>query len=232
MKPLFLFRSILDILAIGLLLAAFAYDWFGNRVHEIIGTLMFGLLISHNVFNRRWYGMVAKGWREPRAVFSKTITLCLMVMMVGLFVTSVIISQAVFDFLSLRSSSTTRQVHALIAYLVLLMAALHVGLQWSMIMRVIGQVLRVKVETRIKTVALRGLAFLIAIYGVHSLFVIDIGPKLRMETTFNFWDFEAAAAEFILRHAAIIALCAMIAHYSLKLLSLHKRDRRSPATTK
>ncbi|WP_027687595.1 DUF4405 domain-containing protein [Rhizobium leguminosarum] len=228
---LFLFRLILDMLAIGLLLAAFAYNWFGNAAHEIIGTLMFGLLISHNVFNRRWYGMVAKGWREPRSVFSKTITLCLLLMMVGLLATSVIISQTVFDFLSLRSTFTVRQIHALIAYLVLLIAALHVGLQWSMIMRVVGQALHVKTGTRIQTVALRGLACLIAVYGVHSLFVLDIGLKLRMETTFRFWDFEAAAIEFILRHTAIIVLCAMIAHYSLKLLSLHKRDRRSPRTT-
>lgn len=199
---------------------------------QIIGTLMFVLLISHNVFNRRWYGIVAKGWREPRAVFSRTITLCLLLMMVGLLATSVIISNTVFDFLSLRSTFSVRQVHALIAYLVLLIAALHVGLQWSMIMRVVGQALHVTTGTWIQTVALRGLACLVAVYGVHSLFVLDIAPKLRMETTFRFWDFEAAAVEFILRHTAIIALCAMIAHYSLKLLTLHKRDRRSPGTAK
>lgn len=231
MKPLFLFRLILDLLAVSLLLAAFAYNWFGNAAHEIIGTLMFTLLISHNVFNRRWYSVVAQGWGQPRSVFGKTITLSLLVMMLGLLVTSVIISQTVFDFLSLRGSFTARQVHALIAYLVLLIAALHVGLQWSMIMRVVGQALRAKTDNRIQTVVLRSVAFLIALYGVQSLLVIDIGPKLRMETTFGFWDFEAAAVEFILRHAAIIALCAMVAHYSLKLLSLYRRDRRPPGIT-
>ena len=231
MKPLFLFRLILDLLAVSLMLAAFAYNWFGNVAHEIIGTVMFVLLISHNVFNRRWYGVVAKGWREPRSIFSKTITLCLLVMMVGLLITSVIISQTVFDFLSLRSSFTVRQVHALVAYLILLIAALHVGLQWSMIMRVVGQALQAKMDTRIQTVTLRGLAFLIAIYGIHSLFVIDIGPKLRMETTFGFWNFEVAAVEFIVRHAAIIALCAMIVHYSLRLLNHYKIDRRGPRIT-
>ncbi|ARM91951.1 hypothetical protein RHEC894_PD00447 (plasmid) [Rhizobium sp. CIAT894] len=231
MKPLFLFRLILDLLTVSLLLAAFAYDWFGNAAHEIIGTLMFVLLISHNIFNRRWYGVVANGWQEPRSVFSKTITLCLLVMMVGLLATSVIISQTVFDFLALRSSFTARQIHALIAYLVLLIAALHLGLQWSMIMRVIGQALQVETNTRIPTATLRGLAFLIALYGFQSLFVIDIGPKLRLETTFSFWDFEAAAVEFILRHAAIIALCVMIVHYSLRLLSFYRRYRRAPGIT-
>jgi hypothetical protein len=101
-----------------------------------------------------------------------------------------------------------------------------------MIMRVVGQALGAKRDNRIQTLVLRGLACLIALYGVHSLFVIDIGPKLRMQTTFNFWGFEVAAFEFVLRHAAIIALCAVIAHYSLKLLGLYRRDRRAPRVTK
>ncbi|AIC29788.1 hypothetical protein IE4771_PB00053 (plasmid) [Rhizobium etli bv. mimosae str. IE4771] len=228
MKPLFFLRLILDLIAVSLLVAAFAYNWFGNAAHEIIGTSMFVLLISHNFFNRRWYGVVAKGWREPRTVFSKTMTLCLLVAMMGLFITSVIISQTIFDFLSVRSSFTARQMHTLFAYLVLLIAALHVGLQWAMIMRVVRQAFRMTTDLGVQVVALRVLALLIAIYGVHSLFVIDITSKLLMETTFSFWDFEAAAIEFILRHAAIIALCASVAHYGLRLLDSYKKHRRSP----
>ncbi|MRH98218.1 DUF4405 domain-containing protein [Agrobacterium tumefaciens] len=232
MKPLFLFRLILDLLAVSLLLAAFAYNWFGNAAHEIIGTLMFLLLIGHNVFNGRWYGVVAKGWREPRSMFSKTITLCLLVMMLGLLVSSVIISRTVFDFLPFRSTFTVRQIHALVAYIVLGIAALHVGLQWTMIMRVVGNASGLKMNARLQTLVLRVLASLIAIYGVHSLYVIDIGPKLRMESTLSFWDFEAAAIEFVLRHAAIVVLCGMIAHYGLKLLTRSNPARRTTGVTK
>ena len=219
MSRFFLFRLVLDLLAVSLLLTAFAYDLFGNAAHEIIGTCMFALLISHNVFNRRWYGTLSKGWREPRSIFSKTITLCLLMTMLGLLVTSIIISQTVFDFLPVRSNFTVRQVHALVAYLVLFIAALHMGLQWSMIMRIVRQALGKTDATMVQALALRGLALVIAAYGVHSLFAIDIRSKILMQTTFSFWDFEAAAIEFILRHLAIVALCATIAHYSLKLLN-------------
>ena len=74
-RPLFLFRLFLDFLAVGLLLAALAYDWLGNAAHEVIGTVLFLLLIAHGIFNRRWYGTIAKGWREPRRAVAKTITL-------------------------------------------------------------------------------------------------------------------------------------------------------------
>ena len=60
MKPLFLFRLALDFLAVSLLLAAYAYNGLGNAAHEVIGTAMFALLITHNIFNRRWYGTIVK----------------------------------------------------------------------------------------------------------------------------------------------------------------------------
>jgi hypothetical protein len=178
LKPLFLFRLVLDLLAVGLPLTAFAYDLIGNAAHEIVGTCMFALLMSHNAFNRRWYGTLRNGWREPRSIFIITIALSLLVTMLGLFVTSVIVSQTVFSFSPIRSSFTVRQIHALLAYLVLFIAALHVGLQWSMIMRVVRQALRMTTDTRIQILALRGVAVLIAVYGVHNLFVIDIRSKL------------------------------------------------------
>ena len=78
MRPLFLFRLFLDFLAVGLLLAALAYDWLGNAAHEVIGTVLFLRLIAHGIFNRRWYGTIAKGWRESRRAVAKTITLSLL----------------------------------------------------------------------------------------------------------------------------------------------------------
>jgi Domain of unknown function (DUF4405) len=133
-RPLFLFRLFLDFLAVGLLLAALAYDWLGNAAHEVIGTVLFLLLIAHGIFNRRWYGTIAKGWREPRRAGAKTITLFLLMTMLALVVTSVIISQAVFSFLPLTSTPTSRQIHTMVAYLVLLSVGTHLGLHWSMIM--------------------------------------------------------------------------------------------------
>ena len=71
MSPLFLFRLALDFLAVSLLLAAYAYNWLGNAAHEVIGTVMFALLIAHNIFNRRWYGTITKRRREARSSISK-----------------------------------------------------------------------------------------------------------------------------------------------------------------
>ena len=63
---LFHARLIMNIVAGGLLLAALGYDWLGNVAHEIFGTVMFLLLITHNTFNRRWYGSAVKSGRDAR----------------------------------------------------------------------------------------------------------------------------------------------------------------------
>ena len=56
--------------------------------------------------------------------------------MLALVVTSVIISQAVFSFLPLTSTPTSRQIHTLVAYLALLAVGAHLGLHGPMIMGV------------------------------------------------------------------------------------------------
>ena len=147
MSRLFLFRLGLDFLAVSLLLAAYAYNWLGNAAHEVIGTVLFGLLITHNVFNRRWYGTIAKRRRDARGAIAKAINLSLLAAMLSLLVTSVIISQTVFSFLPIASSVTARQAHTLAAYGALLIVALHLGLQWSMIMGLVRGRLGLKPAT-------------------------------------------------------------------------------------
>ncbi|MBP2486220.1 hypothetical protein JOH50_001947 [Rhizobium leguminosarum] len=227
MKPLFLLRLILDVLAAGLLLAALAYNWLGNAAHEIIGTGMFLLLISHNIFNRRWYGMITKGWREPRGIVTRVINLSLLITMLTLLVTSIIISQTVFGFLSLTGTFTLRQIHASAAYLALLMASLHLGLHWSMIIGVVSSRFGMTAEGRLRTLVLRVVAITVAVYGVQSLLTIDVGSKLFMQMSFDFWDFQTATPAFFLHHIAIIGLFVFITHYGLKLIRGRKRRTRT-----
>ena len=218
MRPLFLFRLFLDFLAVGLLLAALAYDWLGNAAHEVIGTVLFLLLIAHGIFNRRWYGTIAKGWREPRRAVAKTVTLSLLMIMLALVVTSVITSQAVFSFLPLTSTPTSRQIHTLVAYLVLLAVGAHLGLHGPMIMGLVRRWCGVTSNSKFRTFVLRAAAAVIAAYGIHSLLVVDVMSKLFMRMTLEFWDFETSTPAFFLHHVAIVGLCALLSYCLVRLL--------------
>ncbi|RYG09287.1 MAG: hypothetical protein EON96_18575, partial [Caulobacteraceae bacterium] len=87
MKPIFKLRLALDLAAFGLLLFGLAYWWLGNAAHEWAGTGMFALVITHNVFNRRWYGTVGRQAREARGRVNVAVTFALILVMSALLVT-------------------------------------------------------------------------------------------------------------------------------------------------
>ena len=152
--------------------------------------------------------------------------LSLLATMLTLLVTSVLISQAVFAFLPLTSTFTARQIHTLVAYLALIIAAIHVGLHWTMIMGFARGRLGIRSESRWHALALRGLAAVIAAYGVHSLFAVNVGSKLLMQTTMEFWDFEASTPAFFVHLVGIIGLCACAGHYAKRVIGIVRTGSR------
>ena len=120
------------------------------------------------------------------------ITLSLLGAMLSLVVTSVIISQTVFSFLPVATSFTARQAHTLAAYGALLIVALHLGLQWSMIMGLVRGRLGIEANNRLRAWVLRAVAFGIAAYGVHSLLALNVASKLSMQVPMGFGDFQVS----------------------------------------
>ena len=228
MKPHFLFRLALDLLAVGLLLTAMAYFAFDNATHEIVGTAMFLLLITHNIFNRRWYGTITKGRHDASGLITKALNLSLLLAMLTLLATSLIISQTVFSFLPLASTFTVRQTHTFVAYMALLTAGLHLGLHWTMLLGIIRSRFRVKIEVASSPYILPALAVALAAGGVYSFFAQKVGLKLLMLPSFAFGDIQMPVPIFILQHVAIVGLFACLAHYTLKVLRGRTTRRSQP----
>ncbi len=217
MSRLFLSRLWLDGLTAALLLFGFAYWWLGNLAHEVAGTAMFVLLIAHNLFNRRWWGGIARTRREPHSRFNVGITFALLTAMLALLVTSVLISNALAAFLPPWGGFTVRQIHTLAAYWVLVMVAIHLGLRWPMLMGVARNLLGIRKPSAPRTLALRATAFAIALHGLWSCAVLGLGGKLSMQTTLDWWNFEEAVVGFFVHCAAVAGLVISITYYGLKL---------------
>lgn len=216
MTPIFVLRLVLDLVAVSLLAAAMAYSWLGNLAHEIAGTAMFALLVLHNLFNRRWYGTLAKRRPGARGIVTRTINLSLLATMMGLLVTSVVISQSVFAFLPIATTFTARQLHTMAAYLVLLVAAVHLGLHWSMIMTATRRLAGITTDNRVRSVGLAGVAVAISACGAWSLPALDLPTKILMRMPTGFSDFGTPTSIVLLRHVAVLGLVACLTHYGLK----------------
>ncbi|RUM25665.1 DUF4405 domain-containing protein [Rhizobium vallis] len=214
MSPLFLIRLVLDFTAAGLLLVALAYWWLDNTSHELIGTGMFILLVSHNVFNRRWWARLPKAARGRQSLLTIASNISIGLAMAALLMTSVMISRSVFAFVPLNGGPTAREIHILAAYWAFMLAAVHLGLHWSMIMGVTGKLLRVGPPDAIRTAALRGVAGAIAACGIHGMVVVGIGDRLVGRPSIDFWDFQESTVGFFLHHIAILGAWACAAHYA------------------
>lgn len=224
-KPL-LWRLVLDLLSAGLLMVALAYYWLDNPTHEWIGLGLFGLLLAHNVLNRRWYRTVPRQRRgDLPGLFDKAMTLTLLLLMAVLLVTSVVVSQSVFGFLAIDDGFTARQLHAFAAYWALVLVALHIGIRWQRVMNAVRDALGLSANHRLRTLALRVLAAVLALHGLQSAVALGIGPKLTLQMSLEWWDFEASTAGFFLACLSFIALIASLSHYGLSGLRALPRRR-------
>lgn len=214
-KKSFLLRLVLDGMAAGSLLVGIAYYWLGNTAHELVGSGLFLLVLLHNFFNRRWWGNVKKAPREARGWFDVALTLSLLGAMLALVWSSVLISQTVFSFLAPEGGFTTRQIHALAAHWVVVLVAIHLGVRWKRVMHAARSAFKLDEGNRVRVVALRVLAVAIAGYGLQSAFAMEVGSKLTLQMSLEWWDFEASTAGFFLHWIAIVGLYIFLTHYTL-----------------
>ncbi|WP_018901624.1 DUF4405 domain-containing protein [Rhizobium sp. 2MFCol3.1] len=230
MRPIFFMRLTLDLLAAVLLIAGLAYWGTGNLAHELMGAGMFLLLITHNIFNRAWYGTIATSIRLRRGLGGKALNLSLLLLMIILLVTSVMISQSLSTFVPQAGGTIARDVHILVAYWALVIVGLHVGLQWTTVLNAVRRLLGITRDSAVRTFVLRILALAVFCYGVESSFVMAMGTRLSARISLDFyWDFEADTLGFLARNMAIVGTYACIGHYAKKFLRQRRRARRELA---
>lgn len=227
MAPTFLLRLAIDFAAAGLLMLALAYYWLGDTVHELAGSAVFALAAIHNVFNRRWWGTVARTRREASGLIYAGINLVLLVVVGTVVVTSLMISRLVFAFLPLDGGFTARQIHTAAAYWLLIIVSLHIGFRWPVVMHAARTLFGITTSGRGRTIALQLLAAAMALYGVQSSAELGLGDKLLMQISMDLWDFNESIAGFFLRIASIVALYVWIAHTTRMLIQRIARRRHA-----
>lgn len=223
MNSLFPLRLAFDLIAAGLLLISLAYYWLGNSVHELVGTGMFMLVFVHNAFNRRWYGTISKERQKARGLINIGVTLALMGAMLALLITSLMISNTLFTFLSLDGGFTARQIHTLAAFWVLIIVSIHLGLRWPMIVGLARNLFGITTMSAARILVLRIIAAGIALQGVQSSFELGVGAKLSLQMTLDWWSFEESVAGFFLHCVAIGGLYIFLTYYGMKWIQHRKR---------
>ena len=172
-------------------------------------------MIIHNVFNRRWYGAVAKRKFDAVRVVNVATIVALATTMLIMLVTSFLISRDLFPFTALDGAFAVREIHMFAAYWVLLIIAIHLGTRWTVVMNIVRGMFGVTTSSLVRTIALRSAAAVIAIWGIRSFFEMAFGSKLMLTYTLDMWDFSTSTIGFFLNYGSIVGLVAAVTHYGL-----------------
>nr|WP_309101798.1 DUF4405 domain-containing protein [Fredinandcohnia onubensis] len=213
-----LFRLVNDLVMTVLMLIAMAYYITGNMIHEVVGVVVLLLFVVHNFLNRRWYKTILKGKHNVRRILQIGINLLFLVTMALMMISAVLISSDLFPFIPINNDMMLRQIHVQTAYWGFIIMAVHIGLSWEMIINSARRMTGFTDTSRTRTIALRVLAVLIVIYGVHSSFEREMGSKLTIYNPFGNWFNDDSIIRFLIAHLSIIGIYICGTHYALKFI--------------
>ncbi|MEJ2800854.1 DUF4405 domain-containing protein [Comamonadaceae bacterium PP-2] len=216
LSRVFVLRLALDGLAAAALVFAFAYHWQGNLAHEAAGLGIFLLLCMHNLFHLKWFSTLGAKLRDRRSVFNGVLTLVLLTGMLALLGSSLLISETLFPSLRLADDFDARLVHAGVAYWLLLIVSMHIGLRWPMIMAITRSRLGLAQPHPIRIAILRLGALAIALHGLWGAAAIDLPSRLLFRMSLDWWNFEESTFPFFLNVFSVAGLFASLSHYTAR----------------
>ena len=144
------------------------------------------------------------------------------VLVIGIFLTmassmysGVILFKHALLFVSIQGRRAfARKIHMIAAYWGVVLMPLHLGLHWSMMMGMAKRFVK-ELPTAGKWL-LRGIAALIAGYGVYAFIQREIGLYMLLKNHFAFYDFEEPLVSFWADYMAVVVLFVWVSHYFSK----------------
>jgi hypothetical protein len=179
-------RYFLDMIMSILMIVLMGYQVTGNHWHEIIGTGLLVLFIIHLSMQVRWFKnihKIAKNAIAKKYLLIGFITdILIFIDMIGMAITSVMISREVFASLNLTGGMIFVYLHNVFAYGGLILISIHLGCHWKVILFKINQKLGVTKNNGKNgiTIVERIAAFTLAAFGVFASFERNIGSKFLL----------------------------------------------------
>lgn len=179
----------------------------GGGVHEWMGIALTLLIGLHLYYNRSWLKALGKGkWRWRRSI-GTLINGLLLLSLIGLILASLPISSEVFGWYPWPATTMLpSQLHIAFACWFFLLAALHLGMQWSRVMPHLPQ----RLTTPTLPERLLGLA--LAGYGVWAFLARNIHEKVTLQASFDFARFDASWMAFLVDYTAIFFLFTLLGY--------------------
>jgi len=225
MKPKQPMKVCVDIAMALRLLFLMGYHLWGDTAHEWVGAGIFVLFICHHILNWHWWKGLFRGKYTAVRVLQVVIDLLVLAAMLGLMISSVILSNEVFAFLHIKGHlSFARRLHMASAYWGFFVMAAHLGLHWGMFLKMVQ---KTKLSGKRQPMLPPLLGAVIAVYGIVVMVKRDLPTYLFLQAEFVFLDFSESKILFYMDYLAMMGTFIFLAYFAVKLLKKRK-ERNTP----
>lgn len=166
----------------------------GNHIHEILGTGIIILFLIHNLINIKFYKLIFKGRYNFKRLFLTLIDILLLVSMIGIIISSIIISNDVFSFLNIQTTSFGLKLHMLSNSWAFIIMSIHLGLHLNTLIS--------KINNKMKNSTFEYIYYLvfliILVYGIYSFFKLNFISDMFLLNPFKVYDFDESPFIFYL----------------------------------
>lgn len=210
-------KTIIDILMTAAFPVLMAYSLVGETLHEIVGTAMLVLFITHHILNRKSTAAMFKGKQTPARIVNTTLNVILFAVMILLPVSGIVMSKHLYTFLPTEGlSAIARIVHLLLSYWGFALMSLHLGFHADIWLN------RLK-KKKAAFIAFAVIITLITAFGVYAFITNRLYEYMFLQAQFVFFDFDKPLILTFGEHLSMIVLFAWIGYWLKELLKLTRK---------
>ena len=216
-------KTILDILMTLALPVLMAYSLVGETLHEIVGSAMLVIFITHHILNRKATVAMFKGRQTPARIVNTALNIILFAVMILLPVSGIVMSKHLYTFLpTFGISGTARIIHLLTSYWGFALFSLHLGLHADI------WIYRLK-KKKAAFVTFSVIITLIAAFGAYAFISNRLYEYMFLQTQFVFFDFDKPLILTFGEYLSKIVLFAWIGYWLKEMLKLN-HNKNTTAT--
>ena len=213
-------KRIIDVCMTILLLFLMAYQVTGEVLHEWIGIGMTGLVIVHQILNRKWYGALFKGRYRAYRILTTAVNILLLLSFALTAFSGMSMSGHAVPFLyGMAPVTFARQTHLSMSHWSFVLMGLHLGLH------VPAMTAKIKMEGRKRTLVSAAFC-LIAGIGLWLFIRNGMIDYMLFRVPFAFLDYDKAGAMVILENVVMLLFWTFIGTWCSKLCLMSGRSGR------
>lgn len=214
-------KMIIDILMYLIFIVLMGHYITNNLIHEIFGTILFVLFITHHILNYKYYKTIFKGKYTFKRLIILLTNLLLLICMLGMMISAINISSDVFAFLNIPTTIFGRKLHMISTSWGFVIMSIHLGLHLGLFINKLNKKMKDNTFEYVYYLIL----ILIVIYGLYSFYKLNFISDMFLINAFKFYDFKESPIIFYL-HVISSNLFMGLSIYFINNLKLKRKKEK------